>query len=357
MIIKNGLVFSEDGTFTNKDLYIENGIISNETTDSTVVDATDLYVIPGLVDIHSHGACGFDFSDANSLGLSKILEYQRENGITSYCPTTMSLPVDALKKILTTACHVKDDTLAGVNLEGPFLDAVKKGAHDEKYIILPNISIFEQLKEVYGNIKLITIAPNIAGADNFISALNDDVTISLGHTSTDYNTAKEALQNGARHITHLFNAMTYSHRNSGLIGAAADNTDTTVELISDGVHTDESTVRTTFKLFRGRVALISDSMRATGLSDGEYDLGGQAVMVHGNLATLKDGTIAGSVTNLYNCMKTAVSFGVPLEDAIIAATATPAKVIGIYDKVGSLTAGKVANVLLVDKQLNLIKVI
>ena len=147
MIIKNGLVFSEDGTFTNKDLYIENGIISNETTDSTVVDATDLYVIPGLVDIHSHGACGFDFSDANSLGLSKILEYQRENGITSYCPTTMSLPVDALKKILTTACHVKDDTLAGVNLEGPFLDAVKKGAHDEKYIILPNISIFEQLKE------------------------------------------------------------------------------------------------------------------------------------------------------------------------------------------------------------------
>lgn len=367
MIIKNGLVFCEDKTFVKKDIFIQNHRFMEKAglTDEPqeVIDAEGLYVIPGLIDIHSHGAVGCDFSDADVAGIAEILRYEKKCGITSYCPTTMTLSGEQIFAILDVAdkFRVEEDMarIVGINMEGPFIDPLKKGAHAEQYIQEPDISFFRECNERSGNrIRLVTLAPNMPGALEFIRELKNETTIALGHTSADYDTAREAFAVGAKHVTHLYNAMpAFAHRAPGLIGAAAENKECMAELICDGIHVHESVVRATFDMFRDRVVLISDSMRAAGMEDGSYELGGQEVHVKGKYATLSDGTIAGSVTNLFDCMRTAVSFGIPLEEAVAAATMNPAKSIGIYDKVGSVSIGKQADVLLLDKALRLIEVI
>lgn len=367
MIIKNGLVYGEDQRFQKRDIFIKDHhfVENGDSNDSEVVDAGGLYVIPGLVDVHSHGAAGFDFSDADADGLAEILKYERSCGVTSYCPTTMTLPrpqiyaiIDTIKELVMTKNMAQ---IVGINMEGPFLDEQKKGAHAKQYIQKLDIEFFRECIAKCNakcSIRLVTLAPNMPGAMEFIDALKDETTISLGHTDADYDTAKKALDAGAKHITHLFNAMApFSHRAPGLIGAAAENKSCMAELICDGIHVHESAVRAAFSMFPGRIVLISDSMRAAGLGDGNYTLGGQQVCVSGKLATLSDGTIAGSVTNLYDCMRTAVSFGIPLEEAVAAATINPAKSIGIYDTVGSITPGKRADVLLVNEDLELVRVI
>lgn len=365
MIIKNGLVFQENKTFAKIDIYVEKGRIvkdPSQVTDDLVIDASNLYVLPGLIDIHSHGAMGYDFSDGNPDGLKEILKYEYSQGITSYCPTSMTLETEKLREIFRSMKNWQDQdemsNIAGINMEGPFLDPSKKGAHREECILPPNVDFFRECNDACGKrIRLVTLAPNMPHALDFIKELKEETVISLGHTSSDYETAKEAFENGASHVTHLFNAMNpLSHRAPGLIGAAAEREDCYAELICDGIHIHESMVRAAFHLFPGRIVLISDSMRATGMKNGTYDLGGQQVTVNGRLATLENNTIAGSVTNVFDGMCNAVSFGIPLEEAIAAATINPAKSIGIYDQTGSLTPGKRADILLVDKELKLVKV-
>lgn len=366
MIIKGGAVFQEDKSFAVKDLFVQKGRIVESLTqgvDAVEIDAAGLYVLPGLVDIHSHGAVGEDFSDGDIEGLHKILQYEYFHGITSYCPTSMTLKKEEICKIFCIMKNWQDREgmahVAGLNMEGPFLDAEKKGAHLAEHILPPDVDFFRQCNGACKNrIRLVTLAPNQEGAMDFIRELKGQVIISLGHTAADYETAKAAFQAGASHVTHLFNAMNpMGHRAPGLIGAAAERKDCVAELICDGIHVHESMVRAAFKLFPGRIALISDSMRATGLAEGIYDLGGQQVHVRGKLATLADGTIAGSASNLYDCMCNAVSFGIPLGEAIAAASMVPAKSIGIFDQVGSLTPGKRADILLTDKDLNLVRVL
>lgn len=372
MIIKGGSVFRENKNFEIRDLYIEAGrIVSDpyELVDTTVINAEGMLVLPGLIDIHSHGAAGFDFSDGNLGGLKKILSYQYAHGITSYCPTTMTLPKENLLKILSVIKDYKKNSknkneeklsrIIGIHLEGPFLDPAKKGAHKEENIISPDADLFRVCNSTCGDmIRLVTLAPNMEGAMEFIKEVQEETVISLGHSAADYETAKAAFQAGASHITHLFNAMNpLKHRSPGLIGAAAETENCMAELICDGVHVHESMVRAAFKLFPDRIVLISDSIRATGMGDGVYELGGQQVTVKENRALLPDGTIAGSVTNLYDCMRNAVSYGIPLGEAIAAATMNPAKSIGIFDHTGSLTPGKRADVILTDENLNLLQVI
>ena len=369
MIVKNGKVFGEDKKFVLRDLYIEDGIIvgdANEIKDKTVIDATDCYVIPGLIDVHSHGALGYDFSDADEEGLRRILVYQRTKGITSYCPTSMTLSPEKLEKVLHIAKRVKasqnvgeEAVLVGINMEGPFLDYNKKGAHLEDNIMKPSIDFFQRCnRDSGGLIRLVTLAQNQEGAIEFIKNLKEETQIALGHTAATYEMSREAINAGAHHITHLHNAMLpLQHREPGLIGAAAENSSCMAELICDGVHVHESMVRASFKLFPDRIILISDSIRATGMEDGLYELGGQQVTVSGKLATLDDGTIAGSVTNLFDCMRIAIAYGIEPETAIAAATMNPAKSIGIYDRVGSLSVGKKADILLLDKDFRLKKVI
>lgn len=367
MIIRNGAVFQEDGSFQVRDIYVENHrIVADETqvTDKTVIDAAGLLVIPGLVDIHSHGAAGYDFSDGDVQGLKDILKYERSSGITSYCPTSMTLAKEQMEKVFRTVNEVEDfkegASVRGINMEGPYLDPKKKGAHLEEYIQQPDAAGFRELNTYAGNkIKLVTLAPNVDGAMEFIDEVHDEVCISLGHTGADYETACEAMRRGAHHVTHLYNAMMpLAHRDPGLIGAARDDGECMVELICDGLHIHPSVVRATFSMFGPeRVVLISDSMRATGMANGTYDLGGQEVTVKDRKAVLKDGTLAGSATNLFGCMCKAVSFGIPLAEAVFAATRNPARSIGIYDTVGSLAVGKEADILLVTEELELKQVI
>ena len=374
MIIKNALVYMEDASFKTGDIRIEDNIIAEVCTsdgtsisnnDSIIFDATGLYAIPGLTDIHFHGCAGFDFCDGSHEALKKIAAYQAENGITTICPATMTLDEESLLAIVrATATYSEEEgaILCGINMEGPFISVNKKGAQNQSYIRKPDVEMFQKLqKQAGGLIKLVSLAPEIEGARDFIGKLKDDVVISLAHTEADYDITMEALAMGARHVTHLYNAMPpFSHRNPGVIGAVSDTSACSVELICDGYHIHPSVVRATFKMFGDdRIVLISDSMMAAGMPDGIYSLGGQQVKVSGKTATLlSDGTIAGSVSNLMDNVRNLVlNMGIPLETAIKCAAVNPAKVIGIYDRYGSIRGGKVANIVLLDDRLNIVSVI
>lgn len=366
MIIKGGKVFQEDGSFLEQALYINNHRLVDKAEyqdDGKVIDAEGLLVLPGLVDIHSHGAAGEDFSDGNPEGLKKILQYEKCCGITSYCPTSMTFPKERLRKIFASIKGAQTEEgakVVGINMEGPFLDPAKKGAHVEEWIAAPDAAFVRELnQDVDGLVRLVTLAPNMKGAEEFIKEMHEEVCISLGHTAADYDCASRAMKLGAHHVTHLYNAMQpFGHRAPGLIGAAMDDPECMVELICDGYHIHPSAIRAAFRLFGPeRVILISDSMRATGMENGTYELGGQEVTVKDRKAVLKDGTLAGSATNLYGCMCKAVEFGIPLEQAIMAATANPARSIGIFDRVGSIRIGKQADLLLVSENLELKRVI
>lgn len=367
MIIKGASVFGEDGSFTVKDVYVENHKIVGseaEVTDKTVIDGTGYKLIPGLVDVHSHGACGHDFCDCDVEGVKEILRYERAHGITSYCPTSMTLSKEMLLDIFATAKEADGveggARVIGINMEGPFITPAKKGAQNGAYIQVPSAETFRACNEASGGlIKLVTLSPEEEGAMEFIREVKDEVHISIGHTTANYDTAKAAFESGADHVTHLFNAMPpFHHRDPGVIGAACDSENVYAELISDGLHLHASVVRSAFKMFGPeRIVLISDSMMAAGMENGEYELGGQKVIMKDRKATLVDGTIAGSATCLYDCMKIAMSFGIPEAEAVFAATRNPAKSIGVYDRVGSISVGKEADLLLVDADYNLIQVI
>ena len=370
MIIKNALVYTEDHKFEKKDVRIEDERIAEiaengqiTATDEDVIDGEGMYAIPGLVDIHFHGAVGYDFCQASKEELLKIAEYEAKNGVLAICPATMSYNEEILGHVMDKAADYKEDTgadLVGINMEGPFLDPVKKGAHVEEWTTEPDADFVRELNEVSGGrIKLVTLAPNVSGAMEFIRKMQSEVQISLGHTAADYECAAEAMALGAHHVTHLYNAMQpLAHREPGLIGAAADDPECMVELICDGYHIHPSVIRTTFKMFGPeRVILISDSMRATGMKNGTYELGGQEVTVKDRKAVLKDGTLAGSATNLFGCMCKAIEFGVPVDQAIFAATRNPARSIGIYDRTGSVHTGKEADLLLVTENFELKRVI
>ena len=375
MIIRNALVYGEDKTFSRLDIRIEEDVFTEicpslaPSENESVLDADGLYAIPGLIDIHFHGCMGHDFCDGTVEAIDAITRYEASCGVTSVCPATMTVSPESLVQVMDAARTYNESparpgqaSLVGINMEGPFISEAKKGAQAAEHIRLCDEALFCSLQERSGGlIKLVDIAPENEGAMEFIDALHDKVTISLAHTTADYQTAKEAYDRGARHATHLYNAMPpFTHRAPGVVGAAFDSPHCRAELICDGVHIHPSVVRATFQLFGDdRMILISDSMRAAGMEDGQYTLGGQDVAVKGKYATLvSDGTLAGSVTNLMDCMRTAVKeMQIPLESAIACATMNPAKAIGIYDRYGSISTGKIANLVLLDQDLNLSQVI
>ena len=365
MKFKNGKVFTPEGTFEQKDLYvIGNKIASEQEFDEKetdqVVDVTDCYVIPGLIDIHFHGCKKVDFCDGTKEVFETIAEYQASQGVTAICPATMTFSREKLESIFQKVREYPNEKgaiLCGVNMEGPYISYKKKGAQNGQYIRVASVEEFNKLQELSGNmIRLVDIAPEIDGAMEFIQEAKKSTNISIAHTTAGYDIAMRAFEQGASHVTHLYNAMTgFTHREPGVVGAAAEYEDCYVELICDGVHIHPSAVKSTFKLFgKERIVLISDSMEATGMPDGEYELGGQKVIVRGNRAELEDGTLAGSVTNLLKCMQTAVKdMGIPLEDAVLCATQNAAKSIDVFDTMGSLEPDKLANILILDKDLNI----
>lgn len=358
-----GNIYTSDHIFAPGIITIENDIILS--VESCAVsemtrEEESRYLLPGLVDIHFHGCAGYDFCDGTKEALRAMEAYENRHGITSFCPATMTLPADEIAQICSAAADAGVKCLRGIYLEGPFISKEKKGAQNVAFIKSPDLELLDMLQERAGGlIKIVAIAPETEGAMECIRKGSGRYRFSIAHTCADYETALEAMKAGACHVTHLYNAMSpFSHREPGVIGAAADDVKTEVELICDGVHVHPSMVRSTFKLFGdSRVILVSDSMRAAGMEDGMYTLGGQDVSVKGNRAVLKDGTIAGSVTNLYDCMVTAIDMGIPKESAVRAATYNPAKAIGIDNEYGSLEAGKKADILVTDLSFHLQEVI
>lgn len=368
MIIRNAKVFSDGCRFVEKDLVIRDGRVvfgAAPLPEEEVLDAQGAYALPGLVDIHFHGAVGHDFCDADEAGLQAIADFEASKGVLAICPATMTFDEEILNGIMDVAAAHKNERgadLVGINMEGPYISPNKVGAQNPKYVMGADAGMFRRLQERSGGlIKLVDIAPEVEGNLDFIRDCHNETRISIAHTCADYDTAKAAFAAGASHMTHLYNAMPgITHRDPGPIIAALEE-GAEVELITDGVHIHPAMVRFTFNTFEDdHVILIADSMMACGLPDGEYSLGGQAVTVRGPRATLTEhpGTIAGSATCLYDCMKHAVlDMGVPLASAVRAASLNPARSIGIDADYGSLEAGRWGNVILADEQLNILKVI
>ena len=377
MIIDHVKVFTEDKKFTDGGIVIKNGTIEQvytegkrPQTEDEVLDGKGMYAIPGLIDLHFHGCKGDDFCDGSRDAIARIAEYEASVGVTAIAPATMTLPIEELEQILRVAAEYKkgphskkEADFVGINMEGPFISPAKKGAQDERNIIPCDVKVCERFLEVSeGLVKFMGIAPEESeNAVSFIEAVKDKVNVSLAHTNADYDTAMAAFNAGADHAVHLYNAMpAFTHRAPGVIGAVYDSKHVMAEIICDGVHIHPAAVRATFEMMgEDRMILISDSMRAAGMPDGSYTLGGLDVNVVGNRATLaSDGAIAGSVTNLMDCMKTAVkTMNIPLETAVACATINPAKSLGIDAEYGSIRAGKKAHIVLMDQELNVQQVI
>lgn len=352
-----------DGSFKEIDVSISGERFAGYPGEGIALDAAGCLVIPGLVDIHFHGSAGADMSDGDVAGLHKMGAYEASRGITAMCPATMTLSHEQLRAAMQSAAEYEpannEADLVGINLEGPFISPSKVGAQNPEHVRAADAAEFTELQELSGGlIKLVDVAPEEPGADEFIEAIKDDVRISVAHTCADYEDAKGAFEKGARHLTHLYNAMDpMHHRKPGPIPAAAERDDVTAEIIADGVHIHPSMVRLAFNLFGDdRMILVSDTLRAAGLEDGTYDLGGQDVTVVGPEARIANGALAGSVSDLMRCFTVAVKdMDIPLASAVKAASVNPARAIGLASEYGSLAEGHVADAVLLDKDTLAVK--
>lgn len=359
MRISGGMVFDVKHGFMAHDICTIGTEFAKVSGDGVELDAEGCYVIPGLVDLHFHGCTGEDFSDGIPEGLQKMAEFELKKGVPYICPAGMTLPEAILKPVCRNAARYQRTTgaeLVGVNLEGPFLSEAKKGAQNAAFLHDPDAAMLARLQDAAeGMVKLVTVAPEQPGAEEFIrEATAMGIRVSVGHTAADYETARRAFAAGARQATHLFNGMLpFNHREPGVVGAAFDNNDVSVELICDGIHIHESVVRAVFRMFGPeRVILISDSLRPTGMPDGRYPFGGQEIELKGRRAVMAHdpNTLAGSVSTLMDCVRTAVSFGIPLEDAVRAASHNPAAALGLDGRIGSVEPGMEATAVVLERK-------
>ena len=365
MKIVHAEVFTENGRFEQKEIVMKNGLFASgkDEQEGEILDASGLYAVPGLIDIHFHGCVGYDFCDGTVEAFDAILNYEASQGVTAVCPATMTLDEGTLERVFSLAGVYPNNQgamMAGITMEGPFVSGAKKGAQNAKYIRKPDVGMYRKMQKMAnGRILQVAVAPEEDQDFRFARELNQEVVISVAHTCCDYETARQAFRNGYSHVTHLYNAMNgFGHREPGVIGAACDAEHVYAELICDGIHIHPSTVRTTFKMFgQDRICMISDSMMAAGMPDGTYALGGQEVFMKGRKATLSDGTIAGRASTVMDCLRTAVGeMGIPLETALKACTINPAKSLHIEKMHGSIREGKYADLVLLDRDLNVVKV-
>lgn len=352
MRYENGWIFA-DGRFVRGGFSVENGRFAHvlEDVPGPAEDLDGALVIPGLVDIHVHGCAGADFSDGDYAGLVRMARYLARRGVTSFAPASMTLPYDALDKAFHAAARLRREGLAdgarlmGIQMEGPFLSREKRGSQNPAYLRLPDWDRFLRLYDAAeGLLRIVDVAPELPGAVEFTRRASEKCRVSVAHTAAGYDQAAAVFDAGATHLTHLFNAMSgIHHRHPGPIGAASERENVTAELICDGIHVHPSAVRMAFRLFPGRICLISDALRCCGMADGSYSLGGQEILLSGGVARLTGGAIAGSAADLYQCMRRAVSFGIPRERAVWAATALPARVIGRESETGAIADGRAAD--------------
>lgn len=365
MILKNATVFNGDFEKVRADVAIEGERISKigDLSGEDELDLTDVTVMPGLIDIHIHGCGGADAGDATPEALETMSQTLVKNGITSFCPASMTLSFEELTKIFANIDDMKNKVggayIHGANMEGPYIAMSKKGAQNPLYVRNPDKEEFKRLFDgCNGSIKVVDIAPECDGGDEFIKEIQPICPVSIAHTDAGYDEAVHAIELGVRHITHLFNAQSgLHHRKPGVVGAAFDigkEKGVRAELICDGFHIHPATLRIAFRAMgEDGTVIVSDSMKAAGCPDGDYDLGGQPVYVRDGKALLADGTIAASTSNVYKELKNVISFGIPEKQAVKSATINPAKAIRADKETGSIEEGKLADILVVDKDYNI----
>ena len=362
MFYKNARIFCSDFQFHTGAFEVKDGLFGQVLPQNVPDGAIDLQgatVIPGLVEIHSHGNSGADFSDGDYEGLKRMAAFYVQHGVTSFAPASMTLPYEVLEKAFATALQLRNEkpkglsVLRGIQMEGPYFSYKKRGAQNPDYLKKPDFEGFQKLwAGCEGLVKIVDVAPELEGAKEFTEQASKLCTVSVAHTDSDYDHAKAVFDAGATHLTHMFNAMPgIHHRNPGVIPAAAENPKVRAELICDGIHVHPAAVRLVFAAFGAeRMILISDSGRCAGLPEGSHVIqGGLDCWLKGGVARLADDTIASSATNLWHCLQNVLSWGIPEETAIRAASYNPAQAIGADKEVGTIEPGKRADFVVCSK--------
>lgn len=370
MLLKNAKIFNEEFELVKQNITITGekiAAIDETACADEVLDLAGYTVLPGLIDMHIHGCAGRDTGEATPDALEAMSQCLVRRGVTSFCPTSMTLSAEELGKIFANVAACKQTVggayIHGVNMEGPYIAMSKKGAQNGAYVRNPDKEEFLRLyNDCGGVIKVVDIAPECEGAEEFVKEVEPICPVSIAHTAAGYDEACAAIEWGVRHVTHLYNAQSgLTHRSPGVVGAVFDKTreyGVRAELICDGFHIHPAALRIAFaQLGEDNSVIISDSMCAAGHVDGEYDLGGQTVYVKDGKALLADGTIAASTSNVYEELKNVISFGIPLKQAVKSATINPARAIRVDNETGSIAVGKNADLLVVDDDFNIVLVI
>ena len=356
MFYKNARIFTSDFQFHMGAFEVKDGLFGEILPENVPADAIDLNgatVIPGLVEVHSHGNSGADFSDGDYEGLKAMAKYYAQCGATSFAPASMTLPYDVLSKAFATGKKLRDEApegysrFMGIQMEGPFFSYAKRGAQNPDYLQDPDFEGFKKLyDEADGLLTIVDIAPELPGANEFVEKASKLCTVSIAHTDSDYDHAKAAVDAGVTHLTHLYNALPgIHHRTPGVIPAAVENDKVQAEIICDGYHIHPAAVRLAFTMFKNRMVIVSDSGRCAGQPEGyQFDLGGQMAEIRGGVAKLVGSeTIACSASNMWTCLRNTICWNIPEEEAVRAASYNPAKALGAQDKIGSIETGKYAD--------------
>lgn len=356
MLIKNGLVYdSQKSLFERKNINIENGkIVDFDVDDGNVVDACGAYIVPALIDVHTHGRAGFDFIYATDEQLHVMARSYAKAGVLSVMPTIASAPLEdmlaAVEKINKFVPKDDEADFVGVHMEGRYLNPVKKGAHNEELLQPLNASELDNKALVDCRLLHISAAFELDDGSFAKKAKDIGATIGLGHTNATYKEAKRAEELGISSYTHLYNCMPSLHHRDGGAVCAALLGDAYVELICDGIHISPEMIRLAYKCKGSdKVTLISDSMEATDCGDGDYTIAGNTVVVKDGVARTDGGALAGSTLSLFDAVKNLSEFcTIDFAKALNCATVNPARQVGLFDSYGSIDFGKSADLLLIN---------